>query len=82
MQVFSKTEDGKWQATESTFLSGLLGSVTNVVTGVPATQAQQIILGTGMFAAGVGCSALIFSRNKKKYAWYASLADDSTAKQM
>lgn len=82
MQIFSKTDDGKWQAQETTFLSGVLGSVTNVVTGVPATQAQQIILGASMFAAGVGCSALVFSRNKKKYAWYASLADDSTAKKM
>lgn len=81
MTKYSKTSDGKWEATDTTFLDGVLGSYTNVVTGVPATQAQSIILGTSCLATGVLLSALVFSRNKKKYAWYASLADgkDSAA---
>lgn len=70
-------KEGKYEYADTTLLDGVLGSVTNVITGLPSTRAQSVMFGTAMFATGVGVSALVFARNKKKYAWFDSLANNS-----
>lgn len=65
---------------DANIMEVVLGSVTNILTGVPSTRTQQLIqLGIGA-GIGVGVSALVFAR-KDKHSWFNKLTDRAVARE-
>lgn len=69
MKKVIKTSDGI-RLSDTSVGDWAITTVTNPVTMQPISGSQALLLAGVSFAGGVAASALVFSKNTKKYGWY------------